>query len=591
MNKTSEGAISDQSILEELARILKSPIFAQSDRLARFLRFTIDQAISGNKDALKEYAIGTEVYDRKPPYHPSQDSIVRTEARRLRSKLKEYYETEGQNDPMFIYFRPGSYIPVFRSRDTLDHERPAELFIDLPGVPIAVIPFANLSNSPISESCARGITDELVHELSRTDGCRVIAMSSIAQPGLQVSDIPALAQKLGVQIVFEGTVREEGGRIRVTARIVNADAFQLWSQRFEAEADPASLFKVQEQIASALISRVAPQQSVIRKGKASAGPSILAVYPATLAAEALLDQGTVADVRAALTKFEEVTKAAPGYARPYCGIAQCYYWMALRGTPHSADLASHAKKAALHAMELDPQMIEAHSTLGGALTLEWDWSGAEASFIQALSLGTHAPTYRQYAIYLTALERFDEAWLYLQYAQQIDPFSYRQKVASARFFFLSRRYDEGLDYVVTSVADAALPLEVRLYQALTYIKLGRHDDAKNMAQSLLRSVGAQPALRACLAEIFALCGEKSLADKTTAEFNLLSPAAPISKFRQVLLSIASGNPKAALSLLSEAYADKEAEMPWLAVDPRFDSISKTTQCSEMIRDVRLGISS
>ena len=165
MNKTSEGAISDQSILEELARILKSPIFAQSDRLARFLRFTIDQAISGNKDALKEYAIGTEVYDRKPPYHPSQDSIVRTEARRLRSKLKEYYETEGQNDPMFIYFRPGSYIPVFRSRDTLDHERPAELFIDLPGVPIAVIPFANLSNSPISESCARGITDELVHEL------------------------------------------------------------------------------------------------------------------------------------------------------------------------------------------------------------------------------------------------------------------------------------------------------------------------------------------------------------------------------------------------------------------------------------------
>jgi tetratricopeptide (TPR) repeat protein len=223
--------------------------------------------------------------------------------------------------------------------------------------------------------------------------------------------------------------------------------------------------------------------------------------------------------------------------------------------------------------------------------LEWDWSGAEASFIQALSLGTHAPTYRQYAIYLTALERFDEAWIYLQYAQQIDPFSYRQKVACAKFFFLSRRYDEGLDYIATPVADAALPLEVRLYQALTYIKLGRHDDAKNMAQSLFRSVGAEPTLRACLAEIFALSGEKSLADKATAEFNLLSPTAPISKFRQALLSIASGNSQAALFLLSEAYADKEAEMPWLAVDPRFDSIHETTQCSEMIRDVRLEISS
>ena len=100
-------------ISAELARVLESPSFAQSERLGRFLRFAVEHAINGSEDRLKEYVIGTEVYDRKAPYHPSQDSIVRTEVRRLRIKLKEYYESEGKDNTIFIYLRPGSYIPVF----------------------------------------------------------------------------------------------------------------------------------------------------------------------------------------------------------------------------------------------------------------------------------------------------------------------------------------------------------------------------------------------------------------------------------------------------------------------------------------------
>ena len=78
------------------------------------------------------------------------------------------------------------------------------------GSPIAVIPFVDMSGSPLSAACAQGITDELIHILMRTDGCRVIAASSMMQLGSLANDIPALADKLGVQFVFEGTVREEG---------------------------------------------------------------------------------------------------------------------------------------------------------------------------------------------------------------------------------------------------------------------------------------------------------------------------------------------------------------------------------------------
>ena len=121
----NDTTVSEKAIRQQLALLLRSPIFAPSEKLARFLRFTIEYALCGKQDELKEYVIGSEVYDRKPPYHPNQDSIVRTEARRLRSKLKAYYEGVGENDPILIYFRLGSYVPVFRARTAPDVEQTA----------------------------------------------------------------------------------------------------------------------------------------------------------------------------------------------------------------------------------------------------------------------------------------------------------------------------------------------------------------------------------------------------------------------------------------------------------------------------------
>jgi hypothetical protein len=138
-------------------------MFIQSDRLSRFLRFTVEATLAGEADMLKEYLIGTEVYDRKPPYHPNADSIVRSEARRLRSKLKEYYESVGKDDPVFIYYRPGSYVPAFRRQRSLRDDRIAT---------------------------ERALGELFTEELSA-----------------QALDTPLVARKLDVQIVFEGTVR------------------------------------------------------------------------------------------------------------------------------------------------------------------------------------------------------------------------------------------------------------------------------------------------------------------------------------------------------------------------------------------------
>ena len=108
-----ETAISTEAILSQLEKILASPGFIHSDRMVRFLRFTVDQALKGHASELKETVLGMEVFDRPSSFDPRTDTIVRVEARRLRSKLKEYYEGEGRGDSIRIDFPKGSYVPTF----------------------------------------------------------------------------------------------------------------------------------------------------------------------------------------------------------------------------------------------------------------------------------------------------------------------------------------------------------------------------------------------------------------------------------------------------------------------------------------------
>ncbi len=308
---------SKTAIRKELKKLLDSSVLVQSERLGRFLQFTVDHAINERKEVLKEFLIGTEVYDRRPPYHPSHDSIVRTEARRLRSKLKEYYEAEGKDDPVLIYYRTGSYIPVFRS-NTCDDRKKA-LGIARPSdrvITVAVLPFQNGSGTEISATCALGITDEVRHKMTHTPGFRVIAAMSIAQVGSQSADLSTLVNRFGIEWTIDGTVRVSGRQIRVTARMVSAEGIEVSSQRFQAEARVEDLFDLQERIASALASRISPQLSNVTKYWASPKATnprhdIAAYYTDLLSAEALLDHGISSQVPAALEKFQSIAKRIP----------------------------------------------------------------------------------------------------------------------------------------------------------------------------------------------------------------------------------------------------------------------------------------
>jgi hypothetical protein len=132
------SADSAPEIREALEKILGSAGFRNSERMRRFLRVTVERTLEGQTDQLKEFSLGHDVFDRGENYDPRTDSIVRVEARRLRKKLRVYYEGEGLLDKIVIGFPPGKYIPSFSYAGA---ESSAEGEKRLDPKTVAVLPF------------------------------------------------------------------------------------------------------------------------------------------------------------------------------------------------------------------------------------------------------------------------------------------------------------------------------------------------------------------------------------------------------------------------------------------------------------------
>ena len=247
----TEGA--DTAVRRELEAILASGSFRDAELLRRFLRYSVEQTLLGCGEELKECRIGLEVFRRDSSFDPRLDPVVRMAARRLRSKLAEYYTGEGCQNPLRIEMPKGGYAASFRTSLA-----PAPRIPVVPGFAIdsvAVLPFRNFSGDASQEYLADGITEALITDLAQVRALRVISRTSVWSYKSTTKKLPEIARELNVEAVVEGSVVRAGDRVRVSAQLIQASSdTHLWAQSYDA--DMRDLLDLQSRVAQAIVQQV-----------------------------------------------------------------------------------------------------------------------------------------------------------------------------------------------------------------------------------------------------------------------------------------------------------------------------------------------
>jgi serine/threonine-protein kinase len=535
---------SAEPIRTELEKVLSSPGFERNDRLSKFLRFVVERQLEGKAEELKESLVGIEVFGRKPGYDSRQDSVVRTEAAKLRTRLSQYYAGEGSADPIVIELPKGGYAPTFRQPEAVAKKTDLWLgtghwltvavgglavVLALGGwwwlrhksapVAIAVLPLHNLSEGPGNDYFADGLTDEIIRNLSTIEGLAVRSQtSSFAFKG-QPRNVRDVGKQLDVEYILEGSVLRAGQQLRINARLVRVrNDLPVWSGKFDREL--TDVFAIQEEISRGIVNGLRLE---LGRGRRRYETSIEA-YDLYLRARALVIQYGLRGYNQSIAPLQDAIAKDPSFAPAYAGLAVAYSFRSGQFAFDIADEVAKMRAAAEKAIQLDPLLAEAHYALGVARARDAQWVESEKSFRRAIELDPNRSTsYHDFAWFLLfPLGRIDEALQQLRLAEKTDPLSPAIHYELARVLLSAGRYDEAAAHCEKVTAEFGFRLE-----CLGLVRLGQGKIGE-VIQMFEKDVHANPLggnpSRAVLGCAYVQAGRREEAEKLAGASNALNQA-------------------------------------------------------------------
>jgi adenylate cyclase len=385
---------------------------------------------------------------------------------------------------------------------------------------IAVLPFVSMSASGDDEYFVDGMTEELISRLSRVKGLEVIARTSIASYKGSKKKIGEIAGELNVGTVLEGSVRKAGGKVRVTAQLINAinDA-HLWSEDYDR--DLKDIFTVQTDIAQHVANALAARLALVSELPSTAthalepkgtGTKDLDAYDGYLRGRFYYNKGTVEDLHKAIPHFEDAIRRDPTYALPYAGLADTYANLAgYEGA--TAELYSKVRSAALKALQLDESLGEAHTSIGIVKAFyDYDLPGAGEEFRRALALNPNsAMTHDWYSWYLLFFPLWDQAITVQRRAVHLDPLAL---IISTDFGWVlehAGRWDDAIEHLrKTLELDPGNALLLGAL-GLAYVGKGMYPEALTTLQKRINTSGRDAEILGMLAQAYALSGDTTKA--------------------------------------------------------------------------------
>lgn len=441
---------------------------------------------------------------------------------------------------------------------------------------IAVLPLLNISQEQADEYFADGMTEELISSLSRTRGLRVIARTSVMKYKGTSKTVSEIGRELNVGSVLEGSVRKAGGSVRITVQLIDTSNEEpRWSQVYDREI--TDIFSIQSDIGRNVAEALRNQVLGGIEVQERPAPKVNAdAYVTYLHGRQLLNKGTEADLKSAIELFRRAIGTDGSFAKAYSGLADSYATLALLEFMPPREAFPKAKEAVERALLLDPQLAEAHTSMGLIMSrFEWNWEGAEGEFREALGVNpNYAMTHFYFADYLKAMGRFDEALAEVRKAQELDPLSLFINTGVGHVLYLTRQYDKAIEQYRKAVELDPNFMATHVWFGRPYLEKGMYAEAISELETAVRLAGESTLALAMLGHVLASAGHKEEAMGVLGRLMEKAGMQYVPSYWIAVVYNGLKDREQIMIWMRKAFEERSSWLYWANVEPRFDWLRK-----------------
>jgi TolB-like protein/Tfp pilus assembly protein PilF len=449
-----------------------------------------------------------------------------------------------------------------------------------------VLPLENLSRDPDQEYFADGLAEALITNLAKISALRVISRTTSMQyKGVRTKSVPTIAQELGVDGIVEGTVLRSGERVRISAQLVNASTdAHVWAESYER--DLRDILGLQSELAQAIAREVqiklTPQEKAHFQKVKPVDPE---AYENYLRGRYYFRKRGGDMLQKGIQAFQQAITKDPKYVAAYAGLADCLSLVGWFAFVSPEEGCGKAKRLALRALEMDPGLAEAHSSLAWAIQhYDYDFLGAEKEYRRSIELDPrYEPAHYWFGIHLAAMGRFEEAIAEAKYAVSLDPLSRAANTNLAYVYWCARRYDQLIDQSKKTLE--LHPDLAHLHWALGfgYLENSQYEAAIAELQAAVEHSRGAPIFLALLGETYAIAGRGDEAQRSLDKLNELSNQRYITPYMLGRIYAALNEKDEALSCFELAYHGRAAWTVYLKVDPHLDQLRSEPRLQDLMR--------
>jgi len=450
---------------------------------------------------------------------------------------------------------------------------------------LAVLPLQNLSGDPAQDYFADGMTEELITDLAQLHALRVISRTSSMLYRRARKSVPQIGRELNVDAVIEGAVVRSGGRVRITAQLIQAAADRhLWAASYEQDIRDVlgAQDRVAREIADAVRLKLTPQEQHRLTRSRPVNPRAYEAYlKGRYYAYKLSDDG----LHRGEGYFREAIRIDPSYAPAYTGIA--YVWLARTGwTASPLDANPKIKAAAETAIRLDPTLAEAHADLGIVhYWYDWDWASAEREFTRAIALNAgDGPAHEMYGECLAWAGRADQAIAEGRKAVSLDPVSTEAARVLGEDYYFSHRYPAAIAQLRETVSMDPDYWFAHVALGRAYLYSGKTREGVAELETASRFAPDNPDSLASLGDAYATAGMTAKARDVLAKLQSLSSrGAYVAPYQMAIVYLGLGDKTRALGLLEEDFRQRSIFVSWWNTDPALDPLRSDPRFRRLVQ--------